>query len=64
MRTRRAFASGFKAKGVLEGVSGEKSISDACREYQLIPIMVSKLRTDCIENSAAIFARKHKGGED
>jgi transposase-like protein len=64
MRTRRSFTSAFKAKVVLECVSGEKSISDACREYQLSPILVSKWRAEFIENSAAIFERNHKGSED
>jgi len=64
MRTRRAFTSGFKAKVVLEYISGEKSISEACREYQLSPILVSKWRKEFIENSAAIFERNHAGSED
>jgi len=64
MRTRRTFTSAFKAKVVLECVSGEKSISEACREYQLSPILVSKWRTEFVENSAAIFERNHQGSED
>lgn len=64
MRTRRSFTSAFKAKVVLECLSGEKSNSEVCREYQLSPILVSKWRTEFIENSAAIFERNHKGSED
>ena len=64
MRTRRTFSPAFKAKVVLECISGEKSISEACREYQLSPILVSKWRTEFIENSAAIFERNRKGGEE
>jgi transposase len=64
MRTRRTFSSAFKAKVVLECISGEKSVSEACREYQLSPILVSKWRTEFIENSAAIFEGDHKGNED
>jgi len=64
MRTRRTFTSAFKAKVVLECISGEKSISEACREYQLSAILVSKWRTEFIENSAAIFERNHQGSED
>ncbi len=33
MRTRRTFKPEFKAKVVLECISGEKSVSEACREY-------------------------------
>jgi len=64
MRTRRTFSPEFKAKVVLECISGGKSISEACREYQLSPILVSKWRTEFIENSAIIFDRERKGGED
>jgi len=64
MRLRRKFTSAFKAKVVLECLSGEKSVSEACREYQLSPILVSKWRTEFIENSAAIFERNRKGGEE
>jgi transposase-like protein len=64
MRTRRKFTSGFKAKVVLECISGEKSISEACREYQLSPILVNKWRIEFLENSSAIFERDHKGSEE
>ena len=64
MRTRRTFSSAFKAKVVLECISGEKSISEACREYQLSPILVSRWRTEFIEHAAAIFEKDHQGGEE
>jgi len=64
MRTRRTFKPEFKAKVVLECMSGEKSISEACREYQLSPVLVSKWRTEFIENAAAIFENNHKGAEN
>jgi len=43
--------------------SGEKSVSEACQEYQFSPVLVSKWRTEFIENSAAIFEKKTKGAE-
>jgi transposase-like protein len=64
MRTRRTFSSAFKAKVILECISGEKSVSEVTRAYQLSPILVSKWRTEFIENSAAIFERNYKGNED
>ena len=64
MRTRRTFTSEFKAKVVLECISGEKSVSEACREYQLSPVMVSKWRTEFIENAAIIFEKNQRGDED
>ena len=64
MRTRRTFTSRIKAKVVLECISGEKSVSEVCREYQLSPVLVSKWRAEFIENSAVIFEKNHKGGEE
>jgi len=64
MRTRRTFSSVFKAKVVMECITGEKSVSEVTRAYQLSPILVSKWRTEFMENSAAIFERNHKGNED
>ena len=64
MRTRRTFSSAFKAKVVLECISGERSVSEVTRAYQLSPILVSKWRTEFMENSAAIFERDHKGSEE
>ena len=63
MRTRRTFKPEFKAKVVLECISGEKSVSEACWEYQLSSVSVSKWRNEFIENSAAIFEKNHKGAE-
>lgn len=64
MRTRRTFTSEFKAKIVLACISGEKTISELCREYQLSPVLVNKWRTEFINHSAVIFDRNYKGGED
>ena len=64
MRTRRTFTSEFKARVVLEIISGEKSISEACREHQLSPVLASKWRTEFIKNVAVIFEKNQKGNED
>ena len=64
MGTRRTFTSEFKAKVVLECISGEKNISEACREYQLSPVLISKWRTEFIENAAVVFQKNQRGSED
>lgn len=63
MRTRRTFKPELKAKVVLECISGEKSISETCREYQLSPVMVSKWRTEFIQNASIVFEKNDKGAE-
>ena len=48
---------------MLECISGEKSVNEACWEYQLSPVLVSKWRNEFIENLAATFEKNHKGAE-
>ena len=57
MLTCRTFKPEFRAQVVLECISGDKCVSEACPEYQLSPLLVSKCRTEFIENSAAIFEK-------
>ena len=64
MRTRRTIKPEFKAKVVLECISGEKSVSEVCREYQLSPVLVSKWRMEFIDNSAIVFENNKKDNKD
>lgn len=41
MRTRRNFTSEFKSRVVLDLLSGEKTVTEACREYELTAPMVN-----------------------
>ena len=63
MRTRKTFKPEYKVKVVLECISGEKSVSETCRKYQLSPVLVSKWRTEFIENAAIVFKKNSKGAE-
>ena len=48
-RTRRNFTAEFKAKVVLEIISGSKSAAERCREYNLKPDLVSHWKTQFVE---------------
>ena len=59
-RTRRNFSAEFKAKVVLEIISGSKSAAEVCREYQLKPDLVSHWKNQFLANAAQVF---EKGAE-
>jgi transposase len=59
-RTRRNFSAEFKAKVVLEIMSGNKSAAEVCREYNLKPDLVSHWKNQFLMNAAQVF---EKGAE-
>ena len=54
-RTRRNFSAEFKAKVVLEIISGSKSVAEVCREYNLKPDLVSHWKNQFLANAAHVF---------
>jgi transposase len=54
-RTRRNFNAEFKAKVVLEILSGNKSAAEVCREYQLKPDLVSHWKNQFLASAALVF---------
>jgi len=54
-RTRRNFSAEFKAKVVLEIISGRKSAAEVGREYNLKPDLVSHWKNQFLANAAQVF---------
>ena len=54
-RTRRNFNAEFKAKVVLEIISGSKIAAEVCREYNLKADLVSHWKNEFLTNAAQIF---------
>jgi transposase-like protein len=54
-RTRRNFSAEFKAKVVLDLISGSKSAAEVCREYSLKPDLVSHWKNQFLANAAQVF---------
>ena len=54
-RTRRNFSAEFKAKVVLEIISGNKSAAEVCREYNLKPDLVSHWKNEFLAKAAQVF---------
>lgn len=55
VRTRRNFSAEFKAKVVLEIISGSKTAAEVCREYNLKPDLVSHWKNQFMSNAAQVF---------
>lgn len=58
MPTRRQFSSEFKAKVVLEVVSGRKSAAEVCREYQLKPTLLANWKKSFLASAPKLFGRE------
>lgn len=59
MPTRRQFSAEFKAKVVLEVISGRKSAAEVCREYQLKPTLLANWKKHFLASAPQLFAREH-----
>jgi transposase-like protein len=58
MTTHRSFTPEFKAKVVLEVLTGVRSASEACQHYQLKPDLISRWKAQFLEGAATIFAKE------
>ena len=56
MPKHRQFTPEFKAKVVLEVISGQKTAADLCREHSLKPDLVSKWKTQFLAEAAKVFS--------
>ena len=54
-RTRRTFNAEFKAKVVLEIISGSKNMAEACREYSLKADLLSHWKSQFLGNASKEF---------
>ena len=58
MARRRRFSADFKARVVLELITGAKNQSQVCREYELNPNMVSRWEAEFVgggKKASALF---------
>lgn len=54
-KSRRQFTAAFKAKIVLEVISGVKPAAEVCREHNLKPPLLSQWKSCFLENAAHLF---------
>ena len=57
---RRTFSPEFKAKVVLELISGEKGLMEASREYQIKDTVLSRWKQQFLAQAPQIFERSKK----
>jgi len=55
MSERRRFTPEFKAKVVLEALSGGKSSAEVCREYEIGAPLLSTWKATLLERAALVF---------
>lgn len=60
MRERRKFTAEFKAKVVLELISGQKGLLQASREYQIKDSLLSRWKQEFLERAPQIFEQPQK----
>lgn len=60
MTGRRTFSAEFKAKVVLELISGEKGLMEASREYQIKDTVLSRWKQEFLARAPQIFERSSK----
>jgi transposase len=60
---RRQYSAEFKAKVVLQVLSGEKTSSDLCRAHKLNANVLNRWRKEFLEQAPSIFERGEAGSE-
>ena len=63
MRNRRSFSAEFKARVVLEVLSGAKSAAEVCREHQIKPQLFASWKAQFRENAPQVFGQGHSPDE-
>ena len=58
MTQRRKFTAEFKARVVLDLVSGAKSAAELCREHQLNPKLLARWKTEFLERAPLLFEQE------
>ena len=60
MKKRRSFSPEFKARVVLEVLSGARSKAAACRHYQLKDSLLGRWTKQFLERSPSLFQSQHQ----
>jgi len=64
MATRRRFTREFKARVVLELISGAKSLAEVCRQYQLNSPMVTRWKSEFLEKAPQLFQTGEQNSQE
>ena len=64
MVERRKFSPEFKARVVLELISGKKGLMEAIREYGINDTVLSRSKNELLERAAQVFEQPKPDGQD
>ena len=64
MSKRRQFTAEFKARIVLEELTGIKDRAEICREHRLSPQVLARWREEFLERAPEIFATTRSRGDE
>ncbi|MHA4807363.1 transposase [Flavitalea flava] len=57
-QSRRKFSADFKAKVALEAVKNHQTLAELALKFDVNPVMISKWKSEFLENMAAAFEKK------
>src|SRR5258708_12936607 len=63
-RTRRIFTPEFKARVVLELISGQRSQAELCRQHQLSPSLLTLWKDTFVERLHLLFREDARAGQE
>lgn len=63
-KTRRKFTGAFKASVALEAIKGKKTMAELSQQYDVNAVMISKWKTEFLENMGSIFENGKSDSED
>jgi transposase len=55
-RQRRSFSAEFKARVVLDVLTGQKTVAQVCREQQLKPELLSRWKAEFVTHARSVFS--------
>lgn len=64
MSERRSFSAEFKAKAVLETLSGNRSNAEVCRQYGISAPLLSTWKATFLERAALVFQGDERSRQD
>ena len=57
-QSRRKFSADFKAKVALEAIQNQQTLAELAVKFDVNPVMISKWKSEFLENMAAAFEKK------
>jgi transposase len=58
-QTRRKFTGAFKAKVALEAIKNQQTLAELSKKFDVNQVMISKWKSEFIENMGAVFEKKY-----